>query len=169
MQAGTPVDVEPKYPPAYVVDTVFQTIMEEWVYQASKERVWRWKQVFNDDDAELLERMDCNHYACRKAVQRDLSKITDRSRLVKLAVWGRHAKSGEIKYICAPIIPKMFVCNNCQGEGELMQKGQYSDYSWMQRCKECGGTGDYLTIKVMELFGETSETDRQIIAPALKK
>jgi hypothetical protein len=116
--------------PPEIKDLAFIIAQEEWVYSLGKP--YQFSEVLSVEEVELLQRMDCNHYACRKSVEREVKKMGYDAG--KLLFWGTKAKSPQIKSFCQLLLDDLFCCKErCSAVTAPHEN----------RCRECSGSGDY--------------------------
>ena len=125
-------------------DLALMAAVESFVLESPR-RPLRWVDVLPPVQVDLIHRLGCEHYACRRAALRELHALDD-GPAFRLLWWGRRAIDPEAADACRVEYARRYQCPNCRGAGVdpacSYCHGRGMD-PWIGAapCERCGGTG----------------------------
>ena len=127
-------------PPAYVVDSLFTQVQEQFVYDFRKPS--RYEVVLSPREARLIRSLGCEHGDCRDIATEILSDMGPSA--TRALFWGTKSTDAEIKNRCTRLLENLYWCRNCKGSGRCPYKDD--DQHWMKCPQNCGGRPDFCVV-----------------------
>jgi hypothetical protein len=117
----------------------FDMIQVDWI--ADTGTVKNMEQVINTPAAQLIRLLGDDRYAVRRLAIREIRFLGEDA--FDALCWGRRVNDKAIAHACQLLIDELFMCPECEGEGEIKVGDSKIDNPWdHESCKACGGTGD---------------------------